>query len=251
MKIYINGRGSISAAGANPAAAFRAFKADKPTWVADEKSGLPVYRVGSLPEDSKIEEFTNRRGADRSTVLALHAATQAVTSAGWQGKEFAVLVGCSRGPTVSWEEHYDHFKATDVARTKASPQTTLGGVAFALADYFGTRSLTTGMSVTCSSGFHALLHGVALLRSGMAERVLVGGAEAALTPFTLKQMQALRIYAEAPPAGVHACRPMSTPKSGMAIGEGAAFVALSRERSDHEIGGVGFCSGAGAKHNGN
>ena len=74
---------------------------------------------------------------------------------------------------------------------------------------------------------NAIYHGVALLRAGMVERVLVGGAEAPLTEFTLQQLRAMRIYAAVPGAGEAACRPFATPASGMAVGEGAAFLALS------------------------
>jgi 3-oxoacyl-(acyl-carrier-protein) synthase len=87
---------------------------------------------------------------------------------------------------------------------------------------------------------HALLHGVALLRAGMVDRVLVGGTEASLTPFTLAMMQSLRIYAEVAELGKHACRPLDAPASGMAIGEGAAFLALSRDPADLELSALAF-----------
>ncbi|NJC27118.1 beta-ketoacyl-[acyl-carrier-protein] synthase family protein [Neolewinella antarctica] len=240
VKLVINGRGSISAAGNDPAAAYQTWGKDTATWSVEASTGLPVYRVTNIPEHEAIERFARRRSADRATLLALHAADQAVRQAGWVGQEFAILVGCSRGPTGSWEDGYEHFRETGTARTKTSPQTTLGGIGFALADYFGTRSLTTGMSVTCSSGFHALVHAVALLRAGMAERVLVGGAEAPLTPFTLRQMEAMGIYASVPERRKHACDPLGKPASGMVIGEGAAFVALSTEGSGPTLMGIGF-----------
>ncbi|MFK8164935.1 MAG: beta-ketoacyl synthase N-terminal-like domain-containing protein, partial [Lewinella sp.] len=113
------------------------------------------------------------------------------------------------------------------AEVRTSPKTTLGSIGFALADYFGTKALASSLSVTCSSGMHAILHGIALLQSGMAKRVLVGGAEAPLTTFTLRQLEALRIVAPAPDGSVPACRPMAQPASGMVVGEGAAFLALS------------------------
>ena len=242
MQIFINGWGSISAAGVGAAAAYERYRSDEPTWSVDTATGLPVYRIGKLPDDPTITAFTRRRAADRTTELALHAARQAVREAGWEGKDFAILVGCSRGPTGAWEESFSGFQSTGEVATKTSPQTTLGSIGFALADFFGTTSLATGMSVTCSSGFHALLHAVALLEAGMVERVLVGGAEAPITPFTLRQMQAMRIYAAAPEAPHrHACRPLTgAAASGMVVGEGAAFVALSRLPGEYAITGLGF-----------
>ena len=244
MRIYINGRGSISAAGNTAAESYEAFRSRQPTWSVHPATGLPVYSIPQLPLHTGIAAFARKRGADRATVLSLHAAEQAVKQANWEGENFAILVGCSRGPTGNWEAQYDYFRQRGAAMTKASPRTTLGGIGFALADYFNTASVATGMSVTCSSGFHALLHGVALLRSGMVDKVLVGGAEAPITTFTLRQMQAMRIYAAIPEAPhQHACRPLmhgTYPSSGMALGEGAAFVCLSKQPADYTVAGLGF-----------
>ena len=236
MKITIHGHGSLSAAGATSAAAHAACVAGKQCWSVDEETGLPVYRIGELPAHAAIETFADKHQPDRATLLALHAADRAVSGAGWAGRDFAILVGCSRGPTGSWEEAFGHYAESGEARLRTSPRTTLGSLGFALADYFGVRSLSDGLSVTCSSGMHAILHGIALLRSGMVERVLVGGTEAPLTTFTLRQMEALRIYARVPDDGRPACRPLANPPSGMVVGEGAAFFALSLAPDDDKPG---------------
>ncbi|MEO0734218.1 MAG: beta-ketoacyl synthase N-terminal-like domain-containing protein [Bacteroidota bacterium] len=222
MPITIHGHGSISAAAGD-------YVQRKPRWSIDPATGLPVYRISALNPVGLSAEFVAAEQLDRSAHLALLAAERAVISADWQGKDFAILVGCSRGPTTTWETEFRRFQAQGTAAPRTSPRTTLGGIGFALARYLGVSSLATSLSVTCSSGFHALLHGVALLRAGMVDRVLVGGTEAPLTDFTLRQLQALRIYAKLPASATHACRPFADPASGMVVGEGAAFFALSCE----------------------
>lgn len=229
MKINIQGYGSVSAAGNDPAAARLAYAAGQPTWSVDPATGLPIYRAKGLPEAGQLANFVETNEPDRASVLALHAAEQAINQAGWQAEDFSIIVGCSRGPTVSWEESYDEFREHGEVKPLTSPRTTLGSIGFAIGKYFGTSALASSLSVTCSSGMHAILHGVALLRAGMARRVLVGGAEAPLTSFTLRQLEALRIYAGIPEVGTHACRPFAAPASGMVVGEGAAFLALARE----------------------
>jgi 3-oxoacyl-[acyl-carrier-protein] synthase II len=240
MKIYLQGRGTVSAAGNDVASSWASYVSGRKTWQIDEETGLPVYGVTGLPTTGPIADFVERTKADRTTWLALTAAEQAVAQAGWQDKDFAILVGCSRGPTESWEKGYDHFLKTGAAKTKTSPQTTLGSIGFALAEYFSTSTLASSLSVTCSSGMHAVLHGVALLKAGMVDRVLVGGAESSLTPFTLRMMQSLRICASVPEENLPACRPLENPASGMAIGEGAAFLALSREPAELELKALAF-----------
>jgi 3-oxoacyl-(acyl-carrier-protein) synthase len=243
MKINIQGYGSISAAGNSSEESWGSYSSGKSTWSVDETTKMPVYRIASLPSHEGIADFAERIGPDRTSLLALHAADEAVQQAGWAGKDFSIIVGCSRGPTGKWEDGFRHFAETGTASLRTSPQTTLGSIGFALANYFDTSSLASSMSMTCSSGMHAILHGIALLRAGMAERVLVGGAEAPITEFTLRQMEALRIYGAVPETG-HACRPLTTPPSGMVVGEGAAFLALSvsaeASKTGFEVGGIAF-----------
>ena len=216
----------MSAAGTSRPAAEATYRGGLATATLDAATGLPVFRIASLPDRPGIREFADQRPLDRTTLLALHAAHEAVEKAGWTDGNFAILVGCSRGPTRSWEATYDQFVATGQPPLRTSPLTTLGSIPFALADYFGTTSVSSGMSVTCSSGLHAVYHGMALLTAGLAERVLVGGTEAPLTPYTLRQMERLRVYA-APDE--YPCRPFANPPTGMVLGEGAAFLALERD----------------------
>lgn len=162
------------------------------------------------------------RDHDRSVLLALVAARQAVEAAGWQGQHFAILAGSSRGPTQTWEAAHQQYQTALPLRPHTSPLTTLGSVGFALADFFDQRGLASTQSVTCSSGLHALLHGVALIRAGMEEQVLLGGAEAPLTPFTIAQLRAMRLLATDGPS-----QPMGIASRGMRLGEGAAFCCLS------------------------
>ncbi|NJB85475.1 3-oxoacyl-(acyl-carrier-protein) synthase [Lewinella marina] len=236
MKYAIAGTGAVSAAGTTAEVQHAHYRAGRPAWQVDPATGLPVYAIASLPAHPAIATFAAERHLDRGSLLALHAAEQAVAAAGWHSRDFAVLVGCSRGPTESWESTFSTYTSEGQPPVRTSPQTTLGSLGFALADYFGTGSLSTGVSVTCSSGFHALYHGIALLAAGMADRVLVGGTEAPLTPFTLRQMEALRVYARSPEdAGTPPCRPLADPPSGMVVGEGAAFLALERVQDHHQF----------------
>jgi 3-oxoacyl-(acyl-carrier-protein) synthase len=242
MNTAVAGVGSISAAGRDTFEQWNNLLNWKKNWNLDPVTGLAVYPVTNYPDQPDIKSFCDARGADRSSLLALYAANEAVRQAQWTDEEFAILVGCSRGPTHAWEENYAAFAATGQTTLRSSPSTTLGSIGFALADYFGSSSLASSLSVTCSSGMHALLHGVALLQSGMVDRVLVGGTEASLTPFTLRQMEALRVYAKPTDNDQFACRPLDRPATGMAIGEGAAFLAIERAKVDSTSIGlsVGF-----------
>ncbi|WP_198664781.1 beta-ketoacyl synthase N-terminal-like domain-containing protein [Lewinella sp. IMCC34191] len=242
MTCSIAGYGAVSAAGTDSASAANTYRNGTRTWRMDDATGLPVFPVNTdnLPE--ALTEYFKERETDRAGQLALAAAVQAVDAAGWKAEDFSILVGCSRGPTTTWEATFDQFRDSGFPPVRTSPRTTLGSLAFLLGDYFQTGELTTGLSVTCSSGSHAILHGMALLAAGLTDRVLVGGTEAPLTPFTIRQMQALRVYAEPADHTTYPCRPLTSEPTGMVLGEGAGFLALERISPNFSlrIDGVGF-----------
>src|SRR5690606_30382049 len=94
---------------------------------------------------------------------------------------------------------------------------------------------------------HALLNGIAWLRSGMADKFLVGGSEAPLTPFTIAQMQALKIYSSAESADAYPCKTFdfSKTKNTMVLGEAAATSCLEsgeNEKAIAYIEGFGYAT---------
>ncbi len=97
--------------------------------------------------------------------------------------------------------------------------------------------------MTCSTALHAILNGMVWLESGRCKKFLAGGSEAPLTPFTIAQMRALRIYAPTT-AAKFPCRALDPGKKSntMVLGEGAACFALEKEPEQPLawISGVGF-----------
>jgi len=96
------------------------------------------------------------------------------------------------------------------------------------------------VSTACSSSGKAFASAARLLRAGLADAVLVGGVDA-LCEMTVRGFRSLGVLAEA------ACRPFSSARSGINIGEGAAFFLLERgDRAALQLLGCG--EGADAHH---
>ena len=71
------------------------------------------------------------KNLDRSVLLAIAASRNAVRLAGWKsGDEIGINIGSSRGATGLFELHHSEFLQTGLARTLASPTTTLGNYKF-------------------------------------------------------------------------------------------------------------------------
>lgn len=151
----------------------------------------------------------------------------------------------SRGATTAFEESYKHFLETGESSAQTSPSTTLGNISSWVAQDLGFPGINFSHSVTCSSGLHALLNGMAWIGSGMSKQFLIGAAEAPLTPFTVAQMQGMKVYSE----GLHEypCRAMdlSKVKNTMVLGEGAVSCLIGLEQKNSNsvcVAGYGFAA---------
>ncbi|MBT8282025.1 MAG: beta-ketoacyl synthase [Flavobacteriaceae bacterium] len=173
------------------------------------------------------ESDSKYKRLDDTVLFALYVCRKAVQAASWEGeKAVGINMGSSRGATGIFETRHKEFVTSGKTSPTTSPLTTLGNISSWIAHDLGSSGPDISHSITCSTALHALLNGIAWLRSGMADRFLVGGSEAPLTPFTLAQMKALKIYSEG--AGPYPCRALDLEKTSnsMVLGEGAAAACL-------------------------
>ncbi len=202
----------------------------------------------------------NYKDLDNSVLYAIFASRMAIEKSGWSSTDnFGINIGSSRGATSLFEKYHEEFLNAQKASTLSSPTTTLGNISSWVAHDLQTKGPEISHSITCSTALHALINGVAWLKSGMANKFLVGGSEASLTPFTIAQMKAMRIYAKpsdplnAPclPAGrverAYPCRAMDLQKkqNTMVLGEAASIACLElgvQKNTLAVIEGVGYAT---------
>jgi len=194
---------------------------------------------------SEVSNFMLARAAAHPNGLALLASQQCVRSFGFSTENIGVNIGSSRGATGLFEAYHREFQQYGKVSPFASPTTTLGNISSWVAQDIGIQGVTIDHSVTCSTAMHAILNGIAWLQADMADAFLVGGSEAALTPFTLAQMNALKLYS----TSHHrlACESMRFQKkqNTMVLGEAASVAMLEKgisERTMAIIAGYGFAS---------
>lgn len=235
--VYINGWGSISSLGGTQEYIRESYRLNR--CVVDRmevgNEVLPVYRV---PSDVSLPTFKNpslQKNVDRVHQLALHGAKNALAECGWHGEAaIPVIIGSARGATATLERAVTDFNNSNGLKLApyTSPITTAGNIAALISKEFSLGAPISA-SMTCASALESLLSGYALLKGDLAEKCLVGGAEAPLTPFGLAQMQALRIYSQE--KGEFPCKPCAHDKvsrSALALGEAAALFGLSTQKPD-------------------
>lgn len=194
--IAITGLASISPLGVTDNEQWDAYLTSKTAIAWDEVLQAPVSRLSqeaSVLINTLREENTHYKRLDNSVLYAIATARKAIAQSGWEDGDFGINIGSSRGATQLFEKHYDAFAKAKTTVTHASPSTTLGNIASWVTQDLKSKGPDISHSITCSTALHALLNGVAWLQSGMTSKFLVGGSEAALTPFTIAQMRAMKL----------------------------------------------------------
>lgn len=211
------------------------------TLITEKKIGedlslaVPITEALQTETEALRNSEAKYRSLDNSVLYAILASREAVKKAGWNNSEFGVNIGSSRGATQLFEKHHQEFLETGKTPTLASPTTTLGNISTWVAHDLKSAGPELSHSITCSTALHALLNGIAWLQAGMADRFLVGGSEAPLTPFTIAQMHALKIYSKSHDEFPCRALDLSKTKNSMVLGEGAAMACLELGKKENAL----------------
>lgn len=166
----------------------------------------------------------------------------------------------------AFDDGIDKYGITDNSRTALISSTTVGGMdkterfyrdylasdkfshmvqthncsdsTMKICDRLGLRHFNTTISTACSSSLNAILFGAKLIKHGLADRVIAGGTDA-LSKFTLNGFNTLMILDKG-----H-CRPMDATRTGLNLGEGAAFIVLESEEEAKKYKKNIYCSLSG------
>jgi len=215
---------------------------------------LSVRTAAEIAGFDPLAHFGTKRLAllDRASQLALVAAREAVRSSRLDPASFGarggVVVGAVNGQG-SIDDSYRSFYGEGAARVHpfTIPRIMPSGMASHLSIEFGLRGPTVAMASACASSNHAIGHAFQMVRAGMLDCAIAGGADASIVVGFMKGWEALRVLSP------DTCRPFSADRAGLVIGEGAAmFVlepweqALSRGATIHaELKGFGSSADAG------
>ena len=249
-RISITALATVSPLGSDTHSICEAYTS-KATAIQKKRFGAHEYWVAPLMETDQARLAAIRlseakyKNLDPSVIMALDVSRRAVAQAGWQaGDAIGINIGSSRGATQLFEQFHYEFITTGKTATLSSPTTTLGNLSSWVAHDLKSAGPEISHSITCSTALHAILNAVAWLEAGMADRFIAGGSEAPLTPFTLAQMQALKIYSRETEG--YPCKAMDLDKlrNTMVLGEGAGVVALERnaENALAYITGLGWAT---------
>ncbi|CAD0001202.1 MULTISPECIES: beta-ketoacyl synthase N-terminal-like domain-containing protein [Flavobacterium] len=253
-KISITAFSSISPLGNNHEEVWKKYLNDQhcfsQQFLDQQETSVAVLEADTKQIIAEVRESDPKyKFLDDSVLFALAASRKAVEHAGWKsGDTFGINIGSSRGATDLFEKHYKEYIDTGKAQTLASPTTTLGNISSWIAHDLQSTGPEISHSITCSTALHAILNGVAWLKSGMADKFLVGGSEAPLTDFTIAQMRALKIYSrinQTEEAWPNLAFDFEKTQNTMILGEASGVCCLEAGKADNAIAyitGVGYAT---------
>jgi 3-oxoacyl-[acyl-carrier-protein] synthase II len=174
------------------------------------------------------------RRYSRASLIAVIAAAEAWADAGLRLGEpdAGVLVGSGAGGIDVAERQYFEFFTDGWKRVTpyAIPVSIVGMISSEISIALELHGISHVVSTGCTSSTDAISYAAALIRSGEADVILSGGADACVTPgmiFGFSKMRAVTTRHNDMPSG--ASRPFDAGRDGFVLGEGAWMLVLERE----------------------
>lgn len=247
--IYIQSYASISALGTDKEEIWNNYLTNNHLFTEMNISELSCF-VSKIDQDKEVELYkildsdSKYKHIDRSVLLALFVSRKAVLESTINDQLMGINFGSSRGATELFEKYYDEFKKTKQVSTFTSPATTLGNISSWVSHDLQLQGPEISHSITCSTGLHAVLNGIAWLQARFSSTFLVGASEASLTPFTLAQLAALKVYSRSNDEYPNKALDFSKKYNSMVLGEAAVAMILSKQAENAlgKIIGIGYAT---------
>lgn len=205
-----------------------------------------TVRVGGQIKNFVPGSFIDAREArriDRFALLGMTAAHEAVAHSGVDfGKEdperCGVVIGSGIGGIRTIEEGCGVMfaKGPDRLSPFTVPRLMVNAATGNISILFGLQGPATAHATACASSGHAIADAMNLLRSGRADVVIAGGAEAAISPLCVGAFMTMRALSTRNDDPTGASRPFDRTRDGFVLAEGAAMFILETEEHARKRG---------------
>jgi 3-oxoacyl-[acyl-carrier-protein] synthase II len=241
-EVVITGLGATTPLGGDMPSTWRALLAGQSgtqllddEWAAD----LPVrIAARAAAEPSTVLPSARLRSLDRSQQFALIAALEAWRDAGEpeiEPERLGAVVSSGIGGLTTVLEQYDVLRSRGARRVSpfTVPMIMPNGSAAAVALELNARAGAHSPVSACASGSEAVAYGLDMIRTGRADVVVCGGAEAVVHPLPIAAFAAMRALSTRHDEPEAASRPFDKQRDGFVLGEGASILIL--EAREHAV----------------
>lgn len=234
-KVYVTGLGIISAIGNNVAETLDSFNKMESgvghlEHIRSRNTALPVAEVKASNEElAAMAGYGAEYENTRTALLGIIAAKEAMNDAGITdvkafrtGLISATSVGGMGMTENLWMDYLDTAKDGDWLKFIECHE--CGDSTESIADALGIKDYLSTISTACSSSANSIMFGARMIKQGLLDRVVVGGADS-LSRFTINGFNTLMILSK------EQCKPFDAERQGLNLGEGAGFIVIESERA--------------------
>jgi 3-oxoacyl-[acyl-carrier-protein] synthase II len=282
-RYVITGRGCVTSLGATVGETMDAVYAGesgigllKPE-IADAYPQLGIYVAAPVTEfdlDLKDEpllddlKFADLRRTYTAARYSLKASAQALSESGIVDLEARKVglngvisprrIGVSMGTGIGGADLIGEYKRKIDGGGKLTPpdvlRVLLERVATSVSMQFNVKGPVKSVNAACATGIMNIINGVEMLRLGRADAMIVGGAEAQITPINLALFAPTTALDKSTDPSI-ASRPFHKDRKGFVMGEGAGVMVietlkhvLETNREDKILGEIiGYAETSDAK----
>lgn len=235
QKVYITGNGIVSSLGFNVAETLDSILNNRSgieplKYLNTRHRGILLGGEVKATNEKLITtmKLSPKKAYSRTALLGIWAAREAAKQANLSAN-LGLRTGLISSTTVGGVDrseifYYQRKGQSEEENLRLMLSHDCGESTEKIADDLSIHDYVTTISTACSSAANAILLGARLLKQGFLDRVVVGGTDA-LTTYTLNGFKSLKILDE------KFCRPFDHTRTGLNLGEGAAFLVLESEKS--------------------
>ncbi|MFP4458090.1 MAG: beta-ketoacyl-ACP synthase II [Candidatus Zixiibacteriota bacterium] len=190
---------------------------------------------------------------DRYTQFAFAAAKEAMKQSLFESdkylddEQFGVIIGSGVGGISTFEKQHSIFMKKGPKRVSPFFITMMISdiAAGQIAIKYGLKGPNYAITSACASAGHAIGDGLMHILSGSSDRMMVGGAEAPITPISIAGFCSNRAMSQLNEHPQKASRPFDANRDGFVMGEGSGILILEELESAKKRGAKIFAEVAG------
>lgn len=256
-RVVITGLGATTPLGGDVTTSWQALLAGESgvatleqEWV--QRYELPVTFAGQAKVSAEFElTVQERKRLDPSSQFALIAARQAWLDAGEpevEPERLGVDFATGIGGVWTLLDAFDTLKERGPRRVlpMTVPMLMPNGPAAAIGMALGARAGVRTAVSACASGNESIANAYQRIRSGEADIVVAGGAEAAIHPLPIASFAAMQALSKRNDDPTRASRPYDTDRDGFVMGEGAGALVLESLDAAKARGAKIYCEIVGS-----
>lgn len=197
--------------------------------IAGEVRGFDPERVLDRKEARKMDTFIH---------YAVAASAEALSDAGFRidagnAERVGVYIGSGIGGLPLFERTHKEFLERGPRRISPFfiPGMILNLASGQVSILYGAKGPNLAVATACATGSHAIGESLRIIRDGLADAMICGGTEAAVSPLAVGGFCSMKALSTRNDEPERASRPFDADRDGFVMGEGAGVVLLEEREA--------------------